>query len=525
MASRSPRYDLKIPEQELQAIVDKAVDLAADVGMESKLPHESSRRAEASSAEGVHGDSQKASETTALGSVPSDATKTATKHATNQTGGSKLFTDMSEHRRMELQHKIDNQKHHKMKHEQQSRKNMFSFVHSDWFGMVSAVTILLNSAYIGIQGNAQVQWELKKVTGQVIGEGDWFAGDPLIGDLAFCIIFTVELILRVAADRNAFLFGLGMRWNLFDSFVVAASLVEVTLDLAGVKMDLGISVLRALRVVRIIRLLRVSANVAILCNLKTMLYSLAGSGTSFLAALILLASVMYIFALLFIQGVVGYLRNSDNVSQTQIDNIGEYYGALDTTLWTLLGAVTGGYDWSDVAEPLVNLGPLYTFFFLLYISFVLFGLLNILNGIFVNAALESSEMNRELQVNRMLSQRDHMVEDMVNIFLEADKDNSGTVTMKEFEDYLEDERVKAYFMALELDLTTIRKIFALLDEENKGELGIVMFVEGCIRFRGAAKMVDIQMMQKEYEGMLMKFESQLNMFETQVMGMPGKPSV
>lgn len=223
MASRSPRYDLKIPEQELQAIVDKAVDLAADVGMESKLPHESSRRAEASSAEGVHGDSQKASETTALGSVPSDATKTATKHATNQTGGSKLFTDMSEHRRMELQHKIDNQKHHKMKHEQQSRKNMFSFVHSDWFGMVSAVTILLNSAYIGIQGNAQVQWELKKVTGQVIGEGDWFAGDPLIGDLAFCIIFTVELILRVAADRNAFLFGLGMRWNLFDSFVVAAS--------------------------------------------------------------------------------------------------------------------------------------------------------------------------------------------------------------------------------------------------------------------------------------------------------------
>lgn len=67
---------------------------------------------------------------------------------------------------------------------------------------------------------------------------------------------------------------------------------------------------------------------------------------------------------------------------------------MHDTFWTLFAAVTGGYDWAEVSEPLLQLGGLYRFCFLLYVSSVLLGLLNILNGVFVNAALQSSAMNR-----------------------------------------------------------------------------------------------------------------------------------
>merc|ERR1712070_113526 len=99
----------------------------------------------------------------------------------------------------------------------------------------------------------------------------------------FCIFFTIELVLRAAHQRKAFLWGLERYWNAFDTLVVVSSIFEVCTDLMGVKVDLGMSTLRTLRVARIIRVLRSGTVYPILRNLKTMLYSLVGSGTSFVA--------------------------------------------------------------------------------------------------------------------------------------------------------------------------------------------------------------------------------------------------
>merc|ERR1719326_2475212 len=99
------------------------------------------------------------------------------------------------------------------------------------------------------------------------------------------------------------------------------------------------------------------------------------------------------------QGVKGYLEDQDDAKGAKISKLSRHWGSLDKSLWTLVGAVTGGVDWMDVAEPITELGALYVMFFLAYIGFVLFGLLNILNGVFVNAALQASATNRELAVN------------------------------------------------------------------------------------------------------------------------------
>mmetsp|Transcript_9489 Transcript_9489/g.15361 ORF Transcript_9489/g.15361 Transcript_9489/m.15361 type:complete len:93 (-) Transcript_9489:26-304(-) len=57
-----------------------------------------------------------------------------------------------------------------------------------------------------------------------------------------------------------------------------------------------------------------------------------------------------------------------------------------------------------------------------------------------------------------------------------------------------------------LDMSSIEKIFDLLDQEKTGELSVHDFVEGCIRLRGAAKMIDISVMQADYAAMLDQFE-------------------
>merc|ERR1712182_192861 len=103
-----------------------------------------------------------------------------------------------------------------------------------------------------------------------------------------------------------------------------------------------------------------------------------------------------------------------------------------------------------------------------------------------------------------------LMEDMIALFIEADSDKSNTVSWHEFQGYLQDEKIKAYFMALELDMNSVVKIFELLDTENKGELDLVQFVEGCIQLRGNAKMVDMSIMQNDYSVMLKRLERRVN---------------
>jgi hypothetical protein len=184
----------------------------------------------------------------------------------------------------------------------------------------------------------------------------------------------------------------------------------------------------------------------------------------------------------------------------------KYYGTFGQTFWTLICAVSAGYDWGPVSNPVTHCGWLYTILFLAYISFVLLGLMNILNGIFVNAALQSSAMNRELAADQVMAKRDAMIQDMVGLFLEADEDKSGTVSWDEFQVYLQDEKIKAYFMSLDLDMGSVCKIFDLLDTGNKGELELVEFVEGCINLRGTAKMVDLSILQQSYAEMMDKVD-------------------
>jgi hypothetical protein len=287
--------------------------------------------------------------------------------------------------------------------------------------------------------------------------------------------------------------------------------MEVIFEAVGIQLSLGVSVLRTLRILRIIRLLRASHVFPILRNLKTMLYALTGSASAFGAAMIFLMAIVYIFALLFMQGVIRYCRLDEKErSVSWLEKLEENYGSLDKTFWTLIGSVTGGSDWIAMAEPLAAIGPAYRGCFLVYILFVMFALLNILNGIFVNAAMQSSAMNRELAIDTVMTDREDMIEGMVNLFMEADSDNSGSISWREFERYIQDEKIKAYFMALDLDISSVEKIFRLLDEDSNESLGLIEFVEGCIKLRGTAKMVDITLMKKEYAASFISLEEHMD---------------
>ena len=92
----------------------------------------------------------------------------------------------------------------------------------------------------------------------------------------------------------------------------------------------------------------------------------------------------------------------------------------------------------------------------------------------------------------------------MSIFLEDDVDKSGTLSWSEFEFFLDDDEVKAYVIALDLDMASLGKIFDLLDTNGTGELDLMEFLDGCMRLEGVAKTIDVVLLRAEVDRLITK---------------------
>merc|ERR1712012_357633 len=84
---------------------------------------------------------------------------------------------------------------------------------------------------------------------------------------------------------------------------------------------------------------------------------------------------------------------------------------------------------------------------------------------------------------------------MREVFEEMDTDDTGRLTLEEFEKRLEDERVILYFNALTLDVSDARILFRLLDHDQSNEVSIGEFLLGCYRLHGESRNLDMKIMQ------------------------------
>jgi len=369
--------------------------------------------------------------------------------------------------------------------------NRLDFVTWKEFAMLSALVIVANTVYLGVQTEASVREAFDSLE-KPVEKLNWLAGD-----IIFAVLFAIELSLRMySSGLWVFAFGKDKVWNLFDAFVVFFSVFEVVFDIIGEETSVGFSALRAIRLIKIFRILRVARIFPLIRHLQTMLYSLYGCLTSFVPAIFLLVTVMYIYSLSFMQGVQKYVETTPqaDLDLHALELMKKYYGSISRTIWVLLAAVSGGEDWQRYVDPLSKAGGWYEFVFAVYICSVLFGLLNIVSGVFVHVAMQSSQMAREIAVDLAMAKKETLVKEIVEAFMEADQDKSGSLSWAEFHEYLADEKVQAYFMSFDIDVSCAEKIFNLIDTDQTGEVDLEEFVIGCLNYRGHAKSVDMTIM-------------------------------
>merc|ERR1711870_192265 len=107
------------------------------------------------------------------------------------------------------------------------------------------------------------------------------------------------------------------------------------------------------------------------------------------------------------------------------------YGNIIHSCVTLIASISGGLDWIEASWPLLQVDPMYLIIYLGFVMFCVFGLMNILTGIFVANTKEVSQVDRELVIRSQLKDRKSFANQLKKVLRSIDKDDSGSISKHE----------------------------------------------------------------------------------------------
>lgn len=326
----------------------------------------------------------------------------------------------------------------------------------------------------------------------------------------FAVIFVADITLRISAD-GCILFWCGRErfWNAFDAFVTITAAGEVLVqwvlyasasDSFGLRMHLRkFSMLRIVRLLRVIAVTRAVRMVRLIRELRLMVMSLGYAFKPLVWSIVLVLIILLIFGVFFTDGAVAYCVKNQAMDKEETKLLRQYFGTLMTSTLSLYMAMTGGVDWENVYHALDSLPMEYRHLFLLFMTFAILALLNVVTAVFVGTAMQRSQHDAELMIQQELENKDEFVFTLQQVFNELDTNDSGSLSLEEFEQHINDEKIMAYLRSLDINISQARTLFTLLDVDHTGEVDIDEFAGGLLRLKGGATSMDMAVLKYQVE--------------------------
>ena len=186
-------------------------------------------------------------------------------------------------------------------------------------------------------------------------------------DYLITIVFLIEILIRYTAEKSAKDF-FSDGWNVFDSIIVAASLIPS-----------GIS--ESVLVLRLLRLLRLLRIISFVPELRMVVENLIKALKKSIYILILIFLITYIY------GVTG-TQFFSSIEGAKFNTLGESLITL-----TQVATVSG---WEDVMAPVLEIYPLSWIFFISYIFIISIVVLNLFIAILVEVVSRTSSPKNDI---------------------------------------------------------------------------------------------------------------------------------
>lgn len=360
------------------------------------------------------------------------------------------------------------------------------FVRGNGFQFLCSGVIVLNAGFTGYSASLNLA-----VHAYGRDEAEWL----FYVDVGFCIFFFLELLLRLSAECSEFFIGEEWRWNMVDVLLVGTSVADLLMNSLKSGPVSAMKVGRILRLSRFLRLIRIARVMKELKALRLVVFAILNSMASLFWSFVLIGCIMYTVAVVILHGASDHFQQvgfeADDLTSEYIRTL---YGGIYTAMVTLFMAISGGADWGELMWPLTQISKLYGPFFIAYIFFLYFGVINVVVGACVATTADIAAKDREACAENEVAKIELYTKKVQQFFKEADEDNSGTLTWDEFERHMDNKKVKGYFQSLDIDVSQANILFDLLDSDQSDCVTIDEFLDGCTRLRGGASKTEMNML-------------------------------
>jgi len=362
---------------------------------------------------------------------------------------------------------------------------IYDFVESRSFKLFSAFVIVVNAMVV----TWLTDWSLSN-DGKNMPPGFEFV------DLGFLLFYLLEVVLRIWVSKGFFFVNDSAAWNTFDLLLVVFSTMDCTFNWPADGNETppnNLGYMRVFRMFKFAKILRTIRIISFVRELSMMLESFRKCIVAMFWGLVLLMFLLYVFALIFAQGVASHIAAEENYVYTQEvrQEMMDYFGSVGNSMLSLYLSVTGGNDWSVYYVVMTRIGSFYPAVFLSYTFFFIFALFNILTGVFVERAVAASLPDREELISEERKKLFQQVEDLRNLFKALDTDGSGKITKAEFINDMKDDRIVSYMNMIGLEMHDAEHFFDIIADDCE-EVDIDAFIEHSMAMRGNATALDMR---------------------------------
>lgn len=364
---------------------------------------------------------------------------------------------------------------------------------SKYFEAFLASVVILNVTMIGFEVE-MTSWVKSSAAPVIFTYANW----------GFTITYSLEAMLKLfVLGPFSFCCGREWAWNMLDTVIVLCSWADIITSLmlsdAGMVSTGQLRIMRIIRVSRLLRAVRVAKILRMFSSLKTLLVSITETLRSMFWTSVLLTVIFYGLSVCFAQSVADHCREVAMQVTGSVDAVPEctnpemmvYWGSLGESMLTLYKSLSGGLSWHDCLMPLREASTISFWFFLVYIAFGYYVILNVVTGIFCNSAIESARLDKDVAIAARLKQRDSFMRSLRSFFGDIDDDGSDQITIVELEKAIADKEMQALFDSMDIETSDVWSLFSLMDADSNGCIDIEELVDGCMKYKGMAKAMHI----------------------------------